>query len=75
MSPEAYMGGPLAILQDGDIIQIDIPNRKLNVKLTDDQIQERLKQWKPFEKPISSKALLKYKKLVSSAAKGAILDI
>ena len=75
VSPEAYVGGPLAILQDGDIIQIDIPNRRLNVKLTDDQIQKRLKQWKPFEKPISSKALLKYKKLVSSAAKGAILDI
>jgi dihydroxy-acid dehydratase len=74
VSPEAYVGGPIAIVQNGDVIQIDIPNRKLNVKLTEDQIQKRFKQWKPFEKPISSKALLKYKKLVSSAAKGAILE-
>jgi dihydroxy-acid dehydratase len=75
VSPEAYVGGTIAVLQDGDIIQIDIPNRKLNVKLTEEQIQERLEDWKPYEKPVSSKALLKYKKLVSSAAKGAILEI
>jgi dihydroxy-acid dehydratase len=74
VSPEAYVGGPIAVIQDGDVIQIDIPNRNLNVKLTGDQIQKRLEQWKPFEKPITSKALLKYKKLVSSAAKGAILE-
>ena len=74
VSPEAYVGGPIAVIQDGDVIRIDIPNRKLDVKLTEDQIQKRLEHWKPFENPVSSKALLKYKKLVSSAAKGAILE-
>ncbi len=73
VSPEAYVGGPIAIVQDGDIIKIDIPNRKLDVNLSNDQIQERLNQWKPVERDIKSKTLLKYRALVSSAAKGAIL--
>ena len=73
VSPEAYVGGPIAVIENGDIINIDIPNRKINVNLTDNQIQTRLKKWKPFEKPIKSRALLKYKKLVTSADKGAIL--
>ena len=71
--PEAYVGGPIAILQDGDIINIDIPNRRLDVELTNDDIKGRMKDWKPFEKEIKSKALLKYKSLVSSAANGAIM--
>jgi dihydroxy-acid dehydratase len=73
--PEAYVGGPIAIIRSGDIINIDIPNRKIDVNLTRDEIQERMRSWKPFEKPVKSKALLKYKKLVSSAIKGAILEI
>ncbi|MFX1315372.1 MAG: dihydroxy-acid dehydratase [Promethearchaeota archaeon] len=73
ISPEAYVGGPFAILEDGDIININIPNKRLDVELSDHEIQERLKKWKPIEKNITSRALLKYKKLVSSATKGAIL--
>ncbi|MHA1670393.1 MAG: dihydroxy-acid dehydratase [Promethearchaeota archaeon] len=73
VSPEAYVGGPIAVIEEGDIIIIDIPNRKLKVDLTDNDIQTRLKKWSPYEKPIKSKALLKYKNLVSSADKGAIL--
>ena len=73
VSPEAYVGGPIAVLEDGDVINIDIPNRKLVVELSDEEIQERLKRWKPVEREITSKALLKYKNLVRSAAKGAIL--
>ena len=73
VSPEAYVGGPIAIIENGDLIQIDIPNRTLNVNLSNEEIQERLKKWKPLEKEITNKALLKYKALVSSAAKGAIL--
>ena len=73
VSPEAYVGGPIAVIENGDIITIDIPNRKLNVELTDNEIQTRLEKWKPFEKPIKSRALLKYKRLVTSADKGAIL--
>ncbi|MHA1491086.1 MAG: dihydroxy-acid dehydratase [Promethearchaeota archaeon] len=71
--PEAYVGGPIAVIQDGDLIQIDVPNRTVNVKLSDEEIQERLNEWKPFEKDIKSKTLLKYRALVTSAAKGAIL--
>ncbi|MFX0073824.1 MAG: dihydroxy-acid dehydratase, partial [Candidatus Hermodarchaeota archaeon] len=71
--PEAYVGGPIAIIENGDMITIDIPNRKLSVNLTDDEIHSRLEKWKPIEKPIKSRALLKYKKLVTSADKGAIL--
>jgi len=73
VSPEAYVGGPIALVRDGDIIKIDIPNRTLDVNITKDEIQERLEKWKPFEKDIKSKALLKYRSLVSSAAEGAIL--
>ncbi len=72
VSPEAYVGGPIAIIENGDIVRIDISKRKLEVDISDEEIQERFKQWKPFERDIKSKALLKYKNLVSSAAEGAI---
>jgi dihydroxy-acid dehydratase len=73
VSPEAYVGGPIAIIENDDLIHIDIPNRTLDVKITDRTIQERLEVWKPFEKNITSRALLKYRSLVSSATKGAVL--
>jgi len=75
ISPEAYAGGPIAILENDDIIEIDIPARSINVNLSEDQIKSRLRNWKPLEKDIQSKVLLKYKKLVSSAAKGAIFNL
>lgn len=71
--PEAYVGGPLAIIEDGDIINIDIPNRKLDADLSEEEIQKRLNTWKPVEKEVKSRALLKYRALVTSASKGAIL--
>jgi len=74
VSPEAYVGGPIAIIQNGDAISIDIPNRTINVNITNNEIKERLLKWHPLEKLVKSKALLKYRKLVSSAAKGAILE-
>ncbi|MHA1272269.1 MAG: dihydroxy-acid dehydratase [Promethearchaeota archaeon] len=73
VSPEAYVGGPIAVIENGDIIKIDIPNRSLNVDLSENEIQNRLKEWKPIEKDIKSRALLKYRALVTSADKGAIL--
>ncbi|MFX1443755.1 MAG: dihydroxy-acid dehydratase [Promethearchaeota archaeon] len=72
VSPEAYIGGPIAVVQNGDRIRIDIPARKIEVDISDTEIQERFTQWKPFERIIKSRALLKYKMLVSSAAEGAI---
>ena len=75
VSPEAYVGGPLAIIEDGDIIKIDIPNRSLNANLSNDVIQERLNKWKPHEGKVTSKTLLRYRELVTSAFKGAVFKI
>jgi len=75
VSPEAYMGGPIAIVKDGDMIIIDIPNRKLDINISDEEIEQRFSNWKPLEREIKSKVLLKYKKLVTSASKGAIFKL
>lgn len=72
ISPEAYVGGPLAVIEDGDIIKIDIPNRSLNADLSDEVIQERINKWKPHEIKVTSKTLLRYRELVTSASKGAV---
>ncbi len=73
ISPEASGGGPIAILKDGDIISIDIANRKLEVKLSKQEIERRFKFWKPIPPKIKTGYLARYSKLVSSADKGAIL--
>jgi dihydroxy-acid dehydratase len=73
VSPEAHVGGPIAVVADGDRIRIDIPQRKLEVVLSDAEIQARLKKWTPIDKGIKSRVLLKYRALVSSAVKGAVL--
>jgi dihydroxy-acid dehydratase len=73
VSPEASAGGAIAILKDGDTITIDIPNRKLEVKLSKAEIEKRFKGWKPIPPKIKTGYLARYSKLVSSADKGAIL--
>ncbi len=73
ISPEASSGGPIAILKDGDIINIDIPGRKLEVKLSKTEIENRLKRCRPILPKIKTGLLARYSKLVSSADKGAIL--
>ncbi|MFA4888968.1 MAG: dihydroxy-acid dehydratase [Candidatus Omnitrophota bacterium] len=73
VSPEASAGGLIAILKDGDIINIDIPNRRLEVVLTKIEIRKRFKNWKPLPPKIKTGYLARYSKLVSSADKGAIL--
>ncbi len=73
VSPEAASCGPIAILKDNDIISIDIPNRRLEVKLTQSEIQRRFKTWKPVAPKITTGYLSRYCRLVSSADKGAIL--
>lgn len=71
VSPEAAAGGTIAIIQDGDIIEIDIPNRKLNIILSDEEIAQRKANLKPY-KPNVTGYLKKYALHVSSAAEGAI---
>ncbi len=72
ISPEAANGGPIAFLQEGDIISINIPKRKLEVKLTEQELQERQAKWEPVKKHISSPFLRRYAQIASSASKGAI---
>lgn len=73
VSPEAADGGVIGLLEDGDIISIDINNCKLDVKLSDEEIAERRKTFKPIEPKVKEGYLARYAKLVSSAAEGAIL--
>jgi dihydroxy-acid dehydratase len=73
ISPEAMEGGPIAILQDGDPISIDIPNRSLQVKLSDQEIEDRLSKWKPPRPKVTEGWLARYSKLVTSANTGAVL--
>ncbi len=67
-------GGPIAAVRDGDAIEIDIPGRTFNVKLSDEEIKERLKDWKPVQRDIPEGFMRRYVKYVSSASKGAILE-
>ncbi|MDR1690218.1 MAG: dihydroxy-acid dehydratase, partial [Candidatus Methanoplasma sp.] len=73
VSPEAYEKGPIAAVQDDDIIEIDIPARKLNAKLSDEEIKERLSKVKAVERPITG-VQKKYRKLVTNGANGAYLE-
>lgn len=73
ISPEAYIGGLIALLKDGDIIEIDIPERKLNVKISDEEILKRKSEWKRVEKEIEFGYLRRYREMVSGADEGAVL--
>jgi len=72
--PEAMAGGPIAVLRDGDIIDIDIPARRVSVELTDDQITQRMTSWKRPEPKVTKGYLAHFAKYVTSADKGAYLD-
>jgi len=74
ISPEAAAGGTIGLIRNGDIIDIDIPARKLNVKLTDEQLTERRKNWNPPEPRYKNGYLGKYTSLATSANTGAVLD-
>ena len=74
VSPEAASGGPIGIVQEGDIISIDIPNNKLELKISDEEMAKRLANFTPKKKELSG-YLKRYAALVSSGAKGAILNV
>jgi dihydroxy-acid dehydratase len=74
ISPEAAEGGPIAIVKNGDRIVLDIPNRKLDIKLSSAEIKKRLAKWKPREPKIKSGWLARYAKVVTSANTGAIVE-
>lgn len=72
VSPEAQEGGPIAILEEGDIIEIDIPSRSLNVELSDDEIKSRLEKWTRPDYKVKTGYLYRYAKQVTSANTGAV---
>ena len=74
VAPEAFEGGPIALLEDGDRVAIDAQRRRIDVDLTDAQLAERRAKWRP-PAPYAAKGLLaKYARLVGSASRGAITD-
>jgi dihydroxy-acid dehydratase len=73
ISPEAAAGGPIAALQDGDVIDIDLTERKLDVRLSDAEIGRRLAALPPFQSKTASKWLKRYAHFVTSADTGAVL--
>lgn len=74
VSPEAMEGGPIAVVEDGDKIVIDIPNRRLDLQIPESEMKERLSKWSPPEPKIKTGYLARYSKLVTSANTGAVLD-
>ncbi len=72
--PEAMVGGPIAVLRDGDIIDIDIPARKVSVEISDEEIRERLASWKPPQPKVTKGYLAHFAKYAASADKGAYLE-
>ena len=75
VSPEAAEGGPIALLKSGDIIEINIPKRTLNVELSDEELRNRSKLWKPKPQRIKQGYLVRYSSLVQSADVGGILKV
>ena len=72
ISPEAAEGGPIALLQDGDIIEIDINAKKLEVHLSAEELEQRKLNWCPPKPKVEKGYLYQYSKLASSASKGAV---
>lgn len=75
VSPEAAMGGPIAFLEEGDIIQIDIPSNSISVKVSDEELEARKAKWQPRKPQVTTGYLARYQKMVTSADRGAILEI
>ncbi len=75
VSPEAAVGGPIALVEEGDIISINIPENKLNVLVSDEVMAERKAKWQPREPKITTGYLSRYRELVTSGNRGAILEV
>lgn len=73
--PEAAVGGPIALVEEGDIIAIDINANTINVKISDEEMQARRAKWQPREPKITTGYLARYASLVSAACKGAVLEM
>lgn len=75
VSPEAAVGGPIALVEEGDIIRIDIPNLKLEMAVSDEELEKRRQAWTPKEPKVKTGYLARYASLVTSGNRGAILEV
>ncbi len=75
VSPEAAVGGPIALVEEGDIIKIDIPANTINLDVSDEELERRKKAWTPREPKVKTGYLARYASLVTSGNRGAILEI
>lgn len=75
VSPEAAVGGPIALVEEGDLISIDIPNMKLDVKVSDEEMAARKAKWQPREPKVTSGYLARYREMVTSGNRGAVLEM
>ena len=75
VSPEAAVGGPIALIEEGDIISINIPELKLEVKVSDEEMAARKAKWQPREPKITTGYLARYAAMVTSGNRGAILEV
>jgi len=73
VSPEAAAAGPIGLLEEGDVIEIDIPGRTLNVRLTEGQLAERKARWNPRAPRYKTGCLARYAAMATSADTGAVL--
>lgn len=74
VSPEAAVGGPIALVREGDLISVDIPGKKLDLLVDAAELERRRKAWKPYVQEVDSPFLRRYRKVVTSAMTGAVLD-
>lgn len=75
ISPEAAEGGPIAFVEDGDMIELDLNNRKITLEVSDEELEKRKAKWKGFEPKVKTGYLARYSKLVTNASKGGIMKI
>lgn len=75
VSPEAAVGGPIALVEEGDIISVNIPELKLEIKVSDEEMQARKAKWQPREPKVTTGYLARYAAMVTSGNRGAILEI
>lgn len=75
VTPEAQVGGPIALVQDGDIIHIDAISNTLSMDVSDEELAKRQKEWKAPPLKVSSGTLYKYVKLVTDASQGCVTDV
>ncbi|MBE5856298.1 MAG: dihydroxy-acid dehydratase [Lachnospiraceae bacterium] len=74
VSPEAAVGGPIALVKEGDTILVDITNKKLELKVSDEELAKRKAEWKPKTPSVTTGYLARYEKLVTSGNRGAVLE-